>query len=263
MTVTPPGSTPPPPLTDPAQQGARRDAGDGAMGAGGQRGQQHGNTGQKASDGARQSRFDGALSKARGADEAEAGPKGMSLPAAAMSLLQGDGDGPGQHRREGQTPDGPQILQVIAPQTGTTQTSTAQASTSVTPTAQGAQAHAADVQHLSDRIGNEVRMAEAQALRGPPGVQHSLALDMPRNGLGLTGFVLQFGAKELTVTLRVPAGAEAHGFNEATAQLAQSLAQRFPTRVIRIAREDGTEIVPLEDTAEAPIDPFSLLRVTR
>jgi hypothetical protein len=222
------------------------------MGAGGQRAGQQG-TGQKQTEAARQGRFDGALARAR-AEEAE--PKGTSpLTPGSPPLRQGlrdEQDAPGQQLRDGQTPAGTQIMQVVGPQ----------ASGTVAPVGQGAQTHAADIQHLSDRIGTEVRLAEAQALRGPPGATHSLTLDLARNGLGLSTVTVLFGAREVTVTLRLPAGAEAHGFNEATAQLAQSLSQRFPTRIIRIARDDGTGIAAA-DGHDAPIDPFSLLRGLR
>jgi hypothetical protein len=261
MSVTPPSgsNTPPPPVqTETAQQQARRGTGDGAMGAGGNRAGQQG-AGQKGPDTARQSRFDGALAKARGPVDAETSPLGLNLPGTAGQqglggdgFLGGDQDGPEQQRaRDGQT--AVQVLHVVAPQ-ATAQTGPA------TPAAQGAQAHAADIQHLSDRIGTEVRLAESQALRGAPGSLHSLTLNLGRNGLGLSGVTLMFGAKDVTVTLRLPAGGEAHGFNEATAQLAQALAQRFPTRTIRIARDDGTEINTAQDTTDAPTDPFSLLR---
>lgn len=249
MSVTPPGGpgTPPPESTRPDHtrpDQQQRAAGNGTPGTGGNRtgtGQQEAR--HKGAETARAAgRFDSALSRARGGDAGA-----MGLAPGARHGSERDGDTGQREPRDGQLPAGTQILHVIAPQG------------QGTPAAPAQSAQVADVQHLAERIGTEVRLAEAQALRGPAGTTLSLALDLPRNALGLTGIQLAFGPKELTVTLQLPAGAEAHGFAEAASQLAQSLAQRFPNRTIRIARDDG---LPAEDEAQ-PLSAMDLLRGPR
>lgn len=119
---------------------------------------------------------------------------------------------------------------------------------------------AEQVQALSTRVETEIRAAESLMIgRGAKG-EFNVRFDLGRNALGMTGVELSFGPKELSITVTAPIGSAAHNLADAMSVLAQSLAARYPNRLIRVLRQDGSETAA---AAPSEFDPLNPLRGQR